>query len=130
MLPRVGRVCSFDINSVRSSALKHQVSTTWLPCVLMILIACPSVRRTARPRRAGSVWMTPAVMGPLSSFGPASALSARGLAVRCGQDLVMSVGRRAARSIDRRDVLRAGREGDDAVARGAQHDAVARLRQG
>ena len=26
--PMVGRVCSIDMNSVRSSALKHQVSTT------------------------------------------------------------------------------------------------------
>jgi len=48
-------MCSFDRNSVRSSALNIHVSTTWDPCVLMIWMASPAPRRTARPRRAGSV---------------------------------------------------------------------------
>src|SRR6266436_4132633 len=55
MVPMVGRICSTDRNSCRSSALKAQVSTTWVPWVLMILIAWPLFTRTARPLRAGTV---------------------------------------------------------------------------
>src|SRR5215510_530217 len=56
MWPICGRVCSIDMNSWRSSALKAQVSTTCVPWVLIILTCWPFVTRAALPRRAGIVW--------------------------------------------------------------------------
>src|SRR5437868_473584 len=41
------------MNSVMRSATNAQVSTTWLPWVLMILMVCPRTSRVALPRRAG-----------------------------------------------------------------------------
>jgi len=52
-LPSEARMCSFDMNSVTSSALKTHVSTTCAPWVLTICIASPALSRTARPLRAG-----------------------------------------------------------------------------
>jgi hypothetical protein len=42
---------------VAEGRARAQVSTTWLPCVFMILIFWPWRTRVAAPRRAGTVWV-------------------------------------------------------------------------
>src|SRR5581483_6249137 len=49
----VARVCSIDMNSVTSSALKAQVSMTCEPCVFTTRRVAPDFTRAAFPPRAG-----------------------------------------------------------------------------
>jgi hypothetical protein len=47
-----------DVLRVVEGSARAHVSTTWLPCVFVILIFCPWRTRVAAPRRAGTVWIS------------------------------------------------------------------------
>ena len=57
------RLASMDIHSVGSAALNAQVSTTCVPCVLMIVMRWPLLTRAALPRRAGIVTVSAVMLG-------------------------------------------------------------------
>src|ERR1051325_2055574 len=51
--PIATRLCSIDMNSLRSASLNAQLSTTCCPFVLTTRAFCPRRRCSAFPRRAG-----------------------------------------------------------------------------
>src|SRR5437867_7777191 len=113
------RVCSMDMNSRTSAALNAQVSTTWLPCVLISLTCHPAATRMAFPVRAG-IDVISAVMAPSHrALFPAGVDSSSLVRVPL-EELARAIGRRIVEE-------GLGRPGLDYPSRIEEDDLVRRL---